>query len=123
MSYTPTSGMENLQRIENLVAANLSNILKKENENDSHINLYNLGDFWVAFENSAFQLEQLSDNLDGTLVMRLKNRPFPLILNTISDTKVRSLCRSNTHKDFLQIPATPLDKESFRIWYRDFITP
>ena len=123
MSYTPTSGMENLQRIETLVAANLSNILKKENENDSHINLYNLGDFWVAFENSAFQLEQLSDNLDGTLVMRLKNSPFPLILNTISDTKVRSLCRSNTHKDFLQIPATPLDKESFRTWYRDFITP
>ena len=89
MSHIATSGMENLMRIETLIANNLTNILQKENDNVSNINLYSIGDYWVAFEYSAFQLEQISDYTDGTLVMRLKNRPFPIVLNIISNANLK----------------------------------
>lgn len=119
MSHTATSGMENLMRIETLIANNLTNILQKENDNVSNINLYGIGDYWVAFEYSAFQLEQISDYTDGTLVMRLKNRPFPIVLNIISNANLKRLYKHYSNKEFLQLSAAPLDKESFSTWYRD----
>lgn len=122
MAYISNSGRENMMRIESLIACNIHNILQKENGNENHIYLYNVGELWVAFENSAFQLEQLSDDVDTTVLVRPKNHPFPFVFNTISDTKVRILYQHNQHKDFLQIPATPLDKESFKNWYQDFLT-
>lgn len=53
MSHIATPGMDNLMRIESLIANNLTNILQKENDNVSKINLYSIGDYWVAFGYSA----------------------------------------------------------------------
>ena len=122
MSYTESSGMQNLMRIESLVASKLQNILSKESDNVNHIYLYNAGELWVAFENSAYQLEQLLGDADATIVMRLKNRPFPLVLNTISDIKVRGLYKKgNPLQGFIKLPASPMDKETFQNWYRELV--
>ena len=122
MGYRST-GMQNLMRIESLIANNIQNILQKENGNQNHIYLYNAGELWVAFEKSAFQLEQISDDINTTMVMRLKDRPFPLVFNTISDTKVQGLCKQKrTLQKLIQISASPMDHEMFNNWYRDLVT-
>lgn len=121
MSYTQATGMENFLRIESLVAKNRHDIQKREVDNNNNIYLYNAGAVWVAFEYSAFQLELMTDDLDGTLVFRLKDYPLPFVLKVIDDIKVRKLCKYRKDQDLIQIQVPALNKDSFNNWYRELI--
>ena len=121
MSCEQSSGMENFRRLESFVAKNLQNILKREMDNKNSIYLYNVGDMWVALEYSAYQLELMTNELDGNMVFRFYDRPMPVVLRVISDVNVRSLCKNNKNQEFIQIPAPTLNKESFNDWYRELV--
>lgn len=111
--------MENFLRIESLVARNHHDMHKREIDNNNSIYLYNVGAMWVAFEYSAFQLELLTGDLDGTLVFRLKDYPLPLVVKVIDDTKVRKLSKYRKGQEFIQIQVPALSKELFNSWYRE----
>ena len=119
MNNATTPGIQNLMRIETLIAQDLSDILSKENDNTNNINLYNNGEYWVAFEKSAYQLEQISDNVNSTVVIRLKDRPFPLIFNTISNNDAKMFSKQTKQHHFLQLPTKSLNSQSFNAWYRE----
>ena len=119
MNNASTPGMQNLMRIETLIANDLQDILQKKNDNENTINLYNIGEYWVAFEKSAYQLEQISDNVDASVVIRLKNHPFPLIFNTISSRVVRKLYKKSATAQFLQLPTSTLNRDTFKNWYKE----
>ena len=55
-----SSSLTLLQRVSTLLQGNLKQILFKELHNDNRVNLYDVGEYWVAFEKSAYQLELLS---------------------------------------------------------------
>lgn len=121
MSYTQATGMENFLRIESLVAKNRHDIQKREVDNNNNIYLYNASAVWVDFEYSAFQLELMMDDLDGTLVFRLKDYPLPFVLKVIDDIKVRKLCKYRKNQDLIQIQVPTLNRNSFNNWYRELI--
>lgn len=50
--------MKSGQRLMLLLKTRLPEILSKESANQSSIYLYNIGDYWVAFEKSAHLLSQ-----------------------------------------------------------------
>lgn len=52
---TNTSGL----RLQTLLDMRLPEIISREERNDSHINLYSTGDYWAAFECSAYLLSRM----------------------------------------------------------------
>lgn len=120
-----SAGIQNLMRVDSLIASDINNILIREKDNDHSINLYNAGDVWVAFEKSAYLLEQLSDNMDMTMVIHLKDRPFPVIFNLITDASLQQLSKHTTSIRFshnhIQILTDSFDYNDYKAWYRELV--
>ena len=47
------------EEIENLFSRELKLVVKREQENENKIHLYKVGQYWAAFDQSAYLLEQL----------------------------------------------------------------
>lgn len=98
------------------------NILRRELHNENKVHLYRLGDYWVAFEKSAYLLEQISLTDTDPTVIYMKEHPFPMLMTTINNYRANGLCRrqrNNGHTDYLQINSGKIDLESYNEWYRD----
>ena len=48
-----------LDKVKTLFQTDLNNILKKELHNENRVNLYSVGEYWAAFEKSAYLLGQM----------------------------------------------------------------
>ena len=56
-------------RIHTLLTTDLKKILGQELHNENKVNLYDVGECWVAFEKSAYMLEQMVDDDNQSLVL------------------------------------------------------
>ena len=52
------------EKIENLFSRELKLVVKREQENENKIHLYKVGQYWAAFDQSAYLLEQLMGEED-----------------------------------------------------------
>lgn len=50
---TPSAINTMFDKLNTLLTKDLKNILKKELHNENRVNLYGVGEYWVAFEKSA----------------------------------------------------------------------
>ena len=66
-----------------LIETCLFDIIHTEDTTGRFIRLYGAGDYWHAFEESAYQLSQLFVTHDVT-VLRHKVYPFPVLMVSIS---------------------------------------
>lgn len=114
-----------IERISTLLTVNLNKILKNEAGNFNRINLYDVGGCWVAFEKSAYLLEQMVKKDGGPVVLRLKDYPYPIVMRSINHKKVDEMChkqvlskRSMEHIQFLTKSA---DESSYGRWYRNLL--
>lgn len=109
------------ERINILFKENLQYILQEEQGNMNYINLYNVGEYWVAFEHSAYLLEQMVPNEEHPLVLYMKLYPFPIVMHSSHYLRVKELCRqhalSKCGMERLQFVAPHLDTSSYRYWY------
>ncbi len=107
-----------------LLTKDLKNILKKELHNENRINLYGVGEYWVAFEKSAYLLEQMTHGEDVPIVLHVKGHPFPVMMHNIHYHRVDEMCRNNIMAKkslrFLQFITKPIDDNSYIKWYRDY---
>lgn len=116
-----------LQRVTALLEGHLQQILRKERDNEDRVHLYGVGEYWVAFERSAYLFEQLDADAAGPVVMHLRDYPFPIVMHTAHYTRVDALCRrhvlSRRTMEYLQFMTRPMDSRSYRLWYREQVAP
>ena len=113
--------LKTYERINSLLEAHLQHILQEEQQNLNRINLYDVGEYWVAFERSAYLLEQMAPKEEKPVVLYMKQHPFPIVMHSSHHLRVKELCRqhalSKRSIDRLQFTTQPLDTASYRQWY------
>ena len=111
---------DRLEQLNALMTKELSNILKRERHNENKVYLYCLGEYWTAFERSAYLLDQLSKT--EPLVLYMEEYPFPIVMCTAHDRDVNVLCRKGrsgmSHRDYREFVTRPLDPQVYAAWYR-----
>ena len=122
MGYNLTVNEPSGIRLMRLMDTQLLHIVKKELRNENRICLYGTGEYWVAFERSAYMLSQLFASSDISSVIH-KEYPFPVVMASISDDELRGYGKHHIfHRDYLDYKeficsATP--RISYTLWYRN----
>lgn len=105
-----------------LFSKELKNIVRREQHNKNQIHLYGVGEYWVAFEKSAYLLEQMSVQEPEPTVLYLKEYPFPILMYSVHYRKVKDWCRNRTlsksYQDYLLLPAKTIEPDLYRKWHR-----
>ena len=116
----PTDRLEQLNR---LLTKELDNILKRERHNEDTVHLYSMGEYWTAFERSAYLLDQLSSA--EPLVIYLEEYPFPIVMCAAHDREVSALCRKGKsltmNMNYRQLLSRPIDSKGYAAWYKRHI--
>ncbi len=117
--------LNTLDHVLMLLEKESTNILKRENANENLVHLYGVGEFWAAFDRSAFMLEQMTNQNSDAAILRLKDYPFPVLMYCVHYEKVKDLCRKHIMKkrglEYLQFLTHPIDTDSYNKWYRDYV--
>lgn len=93
-----------------LIETCLFDIIHTEDTTGRFIRLYGAGDYWHAFEESAYQLSQLFVTHDVT-VLRHKVYPFPVLMVSISDDELPGLRqKSHLQKESIRVQGTCWDR-------------
>lgn len=112
----------NLAKLQMLINKELKNILKIELSNENRVNMYGVGEYWVAFQRSAYLLEQLTHKKEDHVVLYVDDYPFPVIMQNIHYHRVDDICRKHiaTKKgmEYLQFTTKPIDESSYTKWFR-----
>ena len=93
-----------------LIETCLFDIIHTEDTTGRFIRLYGAGDYWHAFEESAYQLSQLFVTHDVT-VLRHKVYPFPVLMVSISDDELQAYGKkSDLQKESIRVQGTCWDR-------------
>lgn len=93
-----------------LIETCLFDIIHTEDTTGRFIRLYGAGDYWHAFEESAYQLSQLFVTHDVT-VLRHKVYPFPVLMVSISDDELQAYGKkSHLQKESIRVQGTCWDR-------------
>ena len=113
-----------LDKLNIFLTKDLKSVLKKELHNENRVNLYGIGEYWVAFEKSAYLLKQMIQKEDAPVVLHIKGHPFPVIMYNIHYHRVDDMRRKHVMAkkslEFLQFVTHPIDDNSYTQWYREY---
>ena len=125
MNAAPKLITNMFDRVSSLLATDLKKILGQELHNENRVNLYDVGEYWVAFEKSAYLLEQMVDDDNQSLVLYVKNHPFPLVMRNVHYQQINDIRRKHImakqNLEFLQFVTHPIDDSSYNQWYRSLV--
>lgn len=123
MSQTPKP-LNTLDYVQMLLEKSSKTIMTRENTNENRVHLYGVGQYWAAFDKSAFLLEKMTDDDDYVSIIRLKDYPFPILMHCVHYEKVKGLCRKHIMAkkslEYLQLMTHPIDQQSYSEWYREY---
>ena len=104
---------------------NIKTIYKKELTNESYIYLYEVGEYWIAFEKSAYLLSlQLKEQKSEVSAIKMDFLPFPILFSSVDDITRQKLTSKNVyisrnHCSYIKVKTTsPTDVEEYNRWYR-----
>ena len=107
-----------------LIETRMVEILRKEQGNGKYIRLYGAGEYWHAFEESAFQLERLLRKGETTLLSH-KNYPFPVVMVSILDSELRTYIRQHIpvcdRLDYKKLLVAELSVAEYRAWHENAV--
>lgn len=83
-SRTIASGETSWARLRQFLIANHRSIVAREVTNENAVHLYSFGNWWLAFDRSAFQLSAIFPNA-GTTVLNFQGSPSPVLMVSVSD--------------------------------------
>lgn len=92
-----------------LIETCLFDIIHTEDTTGRFIRLYGAGDYWHAFEESAYQLSQLFVTHDVT-VLRHKVYPFPVLMVSISDDELQAYGKITSSERKYRVQGTCWDR-------------
>ena len=104
---------------------NIKSIYKKELTNESFIYLYKSGDYWVAFEKSAYFLSLQLKELESKIsVLHMKEFPFPILFISLDDFAKQKLYRtgismSRNFGPYIKIKTADTNRaDDYYSWYQ-----
>jgi len=96
-------------------------ILEREADNLNNVYLYGMGNYWVAFERSAYLLCRLFPQ-SGTSVIRFASFPFPVVMASVADWDLSGYPRKQVSEalsdDFRRLSAPSLCPSRYVRWHR-----
>lgn len=111
-------------RLMRLMDTRLLEIIRKERKNERRVCLYGTGEYWTAFEQSAYQLCRLFATNDISVATH-PEYPFPVVMASISDDELRAFAKQHifcrdlpNYKEMLVPRIIP---QQYRIWYQKTI--
>ena len=102
MSQTSQT-LNTLNHVQALLAKDSKTIMKRENINGNRVHLYDVGQYWAAFDKSAFLLGKMTNEDCDIVILHLKGHPFPILMYCVH---------------YLQFITHPADEKSYHEWYR-----
>lgn len=104
-----------------LIATRLFDIIHTEHTVGQCIRLYEAGNCWYAFEESAYQLSRLFGTRD-IVVIRHKDYPFPVVMTSISDEALQTYGKSHIFRrqvnGYRELAGMKISTEQYKEWYR-----
>lgn len=88
MTYT-TKQSTNIRDLEEL-AGHAADIFWSEEKNKGNIHLHKFRNYWVAFEKSAYFIQNIFGNRD-LIVLKSRGIPFPMVGTAIPDAELARL--------------------------------
>lgn len=120
-----TKTLHTLDYVSMLLQKSSKTIMKREYDNENRIHLYGVGQYWAAFDKSAYLLEEMTNEESDTTVLHFKDYPFPILMYCLHYEKVKDLCRKHImakqNPDYLQLLTHPIDPKSYSQWYRELV--
>lgn len=105
-----------------LVNTQLPQIIRKEQGNETRIRLYGAGEYWSAFEQSAYLLCQLFPHSNMTIWTH-KDYPFTVVMASISDEELRAYSRRTIFgrdlPDYKEFICRKTSSVPYHIWHRN----
>ena len=77
--------------LKHLLQSQLGTVLSRERQNEDSIHLYAVGDYWAAFDKSAYLLEGIILQDRPPMTLCPKDQPFPLLMYHIPKGEMKSL--------------------------------
>ena len=100
-------------RLQSLLQKEMKDILRKEERNEDALYLYGTGTHWVAFENSAYQLQRQHAEAELTLFF-FDSYPFPVLMASVPAEAMGVTPADGK----LALKAPQLDPQTYRAWRR-----
>ena len=72
--------LNTLDYVSILLQKSSKTIMKREYDNENRIHLYGVGQYWAAFDKSAYLLEKMTNEESDTTVFHFKDYPFPILM-------------------------------------------
>ena len=111
-------------RLMRLLDTFLPRINREEWKNDTRICLYGTGEYWTAFEQSAYRLCRLFPSVATSIVMRAEF-PFPVVMVCVPDSMLRAYGQRHIfHRDepdYKELSGEKLSVERYREWHNKAI--
>ena len=112
--------LSTVQLTQQLLLTKIDHITRTEQQNRDRIHLYNAGSYWLAFERSAYKLEQTIGGV-MTQALALTNYPLPVVLASIPVTALQTLCSHNAvckqSSSYIELSTSPISTARYTIWY------
>lgn len=109
-----------LLSLKHLVETRMDEILRKEQDNRKYVRLYGAGEYWHAFEESAFQLSLIFKNGEAAL-FKHKDYPSPVVMASIPDKELRAYIRQHIlvcdKPDYRELSVPELSAAAYRSWH------
>ena len=107
--------------MELLIETCLFDIIHTEDTTGRFIRLYGAGDYWHAFEESAYQLSQLFVTHDVT-VLRHKVYPFPVLMVSISDDELQAYGKNHIFRKkvsgYRELVGIGISMKRYKEWHK-----
>ena len=111
-------------RLKNLIQSQHTEILSREKNNDKFIHLYSIGAYWVAFEQSAYRLNDLFPKCELSLFI-VPDRPDYVVMASVPGDKGNAYFRkhiiSRDGLNYKVLEAAPLVAEYYQKWHVDAV--
>lgn len=86
-------------RLSKLLATQQKDILERECKNERYIYMYDVLEYWVAFERSAYQLHQIFPG-SSISIFHFKTYPFPVVMASVADKDIQAYFRYHITRTF-----------------------
>lgn len=100
-----------------LLENGLQGIMRREAGNETSAILYRTGDYWAAFERSAYQLKRLYPCCT-TYPMLVATIPYPIVIATLPLAELDAAADMHPEEEHTVIPAPKISIGKYAAWHR-----
>ena len=106
--------------LKQLLQSQLGTVLSRERRNEDSIHLYAVGEYWAAFDKSAYLLEGVLLQDRPPMTLCPKGQPFPLLMYHIPKGEMISLRSAGEitaeRRDYLSLRLHPIIPSDYHKW-------